>query len=146
MNNHRNGSVPGVCVGCPSILVCNGACRTNSLAVTGLLNEPDRFMKGHFDLPQIGGAEIVINNNSVIYFSGKLSWRQEIGCYSVSSKSNHGNLIIINKEMFRFICWLEKSLPLSIKELTKSGSDNSSPESFYKILKFLIKKEFVCVL
>jgi len=145
MNDLRKSSIPNVCVGCLSISSCNGACRTNSLAATGSLNGSDRFMKGHIKLPQKREEPAVIKNGSLFNFNGKLSWRQEIECYSVSSKNNHGNLMIVNEEMFRFICWLEKSLPLSIEELVKNGSDNSNQEAFYKILKLLIKKEFICV-
>jgi len=113
------------------------------LATTGLLNETDRLTVGPTILPAIKRPEIKIEDDSVVHFKGKLRFRPEAKNYSISSKNSGDNLIIVNKEMFRFIRWLEKSLPLSVKELIENGATNSKKTDFTKILELLIKKEFV---
>jgi radical SAM protein with 4Fe4S-binding SPASM domain len=111
MNIYQENSVPAVCKCCPVVSSCNGACRTNALAATGLLNKPDRFTVGHINWPPGKPTEITISGDSVVHFKGTLRWRQEDKNYSISSKSNVGNLIVVNKEMFRFVSWLKESLP-----------------------------------
>jgi len=143
MNIYRNDITPVICKSCSTVSICNGACRTNSLATTGLLNETDRLTVGPTILPAIKRPEIKIEDDSVVHFKGKLRFRPEAKNYSISSKNSGDNLIIVNKEMFRFIRWLEKSLPLSVKELIENGATNSKKTDFTKILELLIKKEFV---
>jgi hypothetical protein len=89
----------------------------------------------------------VINDEDIICFIGKLRWREEgRESYSVSSKSSYNNLMIVNEEMFSFVRWIEKSLPLTVKELSMSCSDNSTREAFIGVLKMLVRKEFIYIL
>lgn len=145
MSIYRNEVTPAACKCCPTVLSCNGACRTNSLAITGLLNEPDRLMVGHIKLSSKEETQEIIKDNSLVCFKGKLRWRQEGQNYSISSKNSGSNLIVINEEMFNFVLWLKESLPLTIEELLKNSVEDSDKESFMKIIKLLIRKEFVYI-
>jgi len=144
---YRNdGTIPGVCKNCPSVEFCRGACRTNALAVTGKLNEPDRLTVGHVNLPKKERKSIVFDENSVVKFRGKLRWRNEFeGHYSITSKKSGGNLIIVNAEMLRFMSWLEKSLPLTVKSLVEKSASGSADAAFVEIVETLIRKEFISV-
>ncbi len=143
MDIYRNGVVPTACKHCPTVSSCNGACRTNSLAITGSLDKPDRFMVGPINLLPKQKNKIFIGNNQIIHFKGRLRWRPEFKNYSISSKNNGGNLMVVNKEMFNFVYWLEKNLPLSTEELIKNKVKNSMKNYFIKIIKILIKREFL---
>lgn len=145
MDLYRKDVVPDICSKCPTESFCNGSCRTNSLATTGLLNQPDRFVVGHFDLSLFKKSnEILINDETLINFIGDLRWRKEYDSYySITSKSSGNNLIVVNNELFQFVVWLKEHLPLSVKELSLTMGENSSYENFIKILKFLVKKEFL---
>ncbi|MCX6796142.1 MAG: SPASM domain-containing protein [Candidatus Falkowbacteria bacterium] len=147
MSIYRDGSIiPSVCKCCPTVLSCKGACRINALAATGKLDGADRLIVGHLELPKNKQSEIEYKDDSIIHFKGKLHWRKETdGYYSISSKNNHGNIMIVNEEMFRFVYWLEKSLPLTVKELMTNSSSSSDRDSFLNILKSIIRKEFVFV-
>jgi radical SAM protein with 4Fe4S-binding SPASM domain len=147
MSVYRNNrTVPNICQTCPSVESCRGACRTNALAVTGKLNEPDRLTIGHFNPPKKMQKSIFFNKDSITIFLGKLCWRNEFdGHYSVTSKKSGGNLIVVNEEMFRFMCWLEKSLPLTVREIMEKSTGDSPNEAFTKIFEILIRKEFVKV-
>lgn len=142
---YRNNMVPKVCKYCPTVSLCNGSCRTNALAITGSLTEPDRLTVGHMVSPK-RQAEIAINDETIIRFMGKLRWREECsGNYSISSKSSYNNLMTVNEEMFNFTRWIEKILPLTVKELSRSCSDGSTREAFVDVLKTLIRKEFIYI-
>jgi len=139
-----NDTVPVICKDCSTVESCRGACRTNALAVTGKLNEPDRLTKGPIKLPKKMQPDIAFDKNSIIEFKGKLCWRKELdGYYSITSKKGGVNLTVVNEEMFLFVCWLEESLPLTIKELTEQTGGNLAEESFTGILKTIIRKEFI---
>jgi radical SAM protein with 4Fe4S-binding SPASM domain len=142
MSEYRNKAIPSICKFCPSISSCNGACRTNSLATTGLLDDPDRFIIGPMSKKQKVNEQ-KIEESSMVYFNGRLRSRIEIDGYSISSKSSHGNLIVVNKEMFDFVCWLEKMLPLSFEKLVRETIGYTGSEAFIKIIKLLLRKEFI---
>lgn len=143
---YRDNSIPSVCKSCPVVLSCNGACRTNSLALSGLLDKPDRFVVGHMHLVPKEHEKISIKSYSVISFNGSLRWRREGENYSISSKAGGGNLIVVNEEMFRFVRWLEEFSPLPIEKLIENRADNSTGNAFIKIIEILLKKEFVCLI
>ncbi len=142
MVSYRNDVVPDICKCCSTVSSCNGACRTNSLASFGLLNKQDRLTIGPISLPPKREVKTDINDYSVVHFNGKLRWRREDKNYSISSKNGGGNLIVVNEEMFHFVCWLAESSPLSVSELLKNGAENSTREAFIKIIGLLIRKEF----
>jgi len=143
----KDGVVPIICQYCPALTACNGACRTNALAVTGRLDQPERLTVGHITWPQRQPSEIAISDDFVVGFVGRVRWRKETaGNYSVTSRSNHTNLLVVNEELFNFICWLEKSLPLTVRELKGYCSDGSDREVLPTILRSLIKKDFIRVL
>ncbi|MDD5528196.1 MAG: radical SAM protein [Patescibacteria group bacterium] len=142
----NNGTVPGICKSCAAVESCRGACRTNAMAVTGRLDEPDRLTIGPVNFFEKKRRNVIFNENSIVNFRGKLRWRNEFdGYYSVTSKRGGGNLMVVNEEMFRFICWMEKSLPLTIKELTKNIAGDSAIKSFIRIFEAVIRKEFVSI-
>ncbi|MFA4831607.1 MAG: radical SAM protein [Patescibacteria group bacterium] len=144
MGMYRSDVIPNDCKNCPTVSSCNGACRTNALATTGSLAEPDRLMIGHINPPKKERKKINIEDHSFISFKGKLRWREETnGCYSMTSKLNNSNLTVVNGELFRFICWLEKSLPLIVSEVMAKCANGSTKESFYRILETVARKEFI---
>lgn len=144
MGTYRKDVIPSVCINCPTVASCNGSCRTNALATTGSLSEPERLTIGHINSPRSEPKEINIKDGSLISFKGSLRWRDEMnGCYSLTSKRNNGNLTIVNSELFRFVCWLEKSLPLTVSEIMSICANGSPRESFYRVLKTVARKEFI---
>lgn len=140
----RSESVPKFCQNCPSVVLCNGGCRTNSLAMHKSLYEQDRFMTGHKPLTDKSQRELLIKDDSIIGFNGKLTWRSEFQNYSVSSKAGGANLMIVNEEMFSFINWLEQNLPLSLSSIKRIINMNNS-DDFLKIINLLIAKSFIIV-
>jgi radical SAM protein with 4Fe4S-binding SPASM domain len=143
MEIYRNSSIPIFCTSCPSVSSCNGACRTNSLANTGTFNMPDRLISGHVNLPKIKKQGESIKESSCVYFNGNLRWRCEGSCYSTTTKKSAGNLLVVNKELFDFIIWLNNHLPLTIKELGDGVARESKKEDFLNVIEYLIKKEFI---
>jgi radical SAM protein with 4Fe4S-binding SPASM domain len=113
MDGYRKESIPSGCGQCPALSICNGACRMNALANTGFIDGLDPLIIGSIDLPKKSLVEISFQDDSILSFVGKLRWRKEGGGhYSISSKINGLNLMVVNEEFFRFVLWLEKSLPL----------------------------------
>lgn len=141
---YRQGLIPTDCSCCAAVSTCRGACRTNSLALTGELNAPDRLMCQPIDKLVKKLPEITIENGSALRFNGKLRWRKEIGSYSVSTKVR--NIMEVNDEMFRFIQWLESALPRTVEELMKEGSHDSNLADLIRVLKNLVRKEFLSVI
>ena len=145
MSVYRDGIVPVFCKDCPSVSICNGGCRTNSLALTGSLFEKDPLALDYLELPD-KKTEINFDDGSVIYFKGKLRWREELqGKYSLSSKKNSKNLVVMNLEMFKFVFWLEKNLPMTIGKLKEISSSHNEESSFKRIISYLFRKEFICL-
>lgn len=143
MGVYRNNVTPDYCKDCPSVAHCHGGCRTNSLATSGSLETLDRFTVGHIDLPNKKDVEIKTSEETKLIFNGKLRWRKEFENYSISSKSGGANIMIINEQMFMFVRWLEKSLPLSFNSLIKTLDISNDYEDFIKVIKPLIQKEFI---
>ncbi len=116
MAEYRENSVPDVCGECPAVFSCNGGCRMNALAITGSVKGMDHLATAPISLPEKKQDEIIVKEDALIEFVGALRWRKETkGYYSITSKRNHRNLMVVNEEMFNFICWLEKFLPLSVE-------------------------------
>lgn len=145
MGAYRNDVTPDFCVDCPSVPNCNGGCRTNSLATSGFFNKVDRFAVGHIGLLKRKNIEIKLLKDSILIFNGKLRWRKEFENYSVSSRNNGGNIMLINEEMFLFVKWLEGVLPLSLKSLTERLNSSNDYEDFLKVIKLLISREFLSI-
>jgi len=146
MSIYRNGAIPNICKHCPSSPFCNGGCRTNALAATGRLDEPDYLTVGPRKFSSQKQEEIIIKGDYFLYFKGKIRWRREEGnSYSISAKKNHLDLIIVNEETFRLVCWLEKNAPLTVKELRQKSYNTSTEAAFFEVLKSLIRKGFICI-
>lgn len=143
MGSYRSQATPEECKSCRSLLVCQGGCRTNALAESGLINSPNSLMVGptlnNVDVPEEG----IIEDDFLVVFKGKLRWRKELNnLYSMSSLRNNHNIIIVNQEMFNFVSWLEKEPPTMIREMRK-GLSGESRESFRRIILTLINKNFI---
>jgi len=145
MASYRDASIPVACNGCAALMSCGGACRTNSLAVTGKINEPDRLMVGHIDVAVKKQIDFFLKLDSVVNFVGSLRYRREGEAFSITSKKNGGNMTIVNEELFSFVCHLEKILPLSVGEIINRFSGGTASESFSRIIELLVKKEFICL-
>jgi hypothetical protein len=118
----------------------------NALAMTGSLKEMDCLAVGPVELPGKKQKEFVVREGSRLRFKGRLRWRKETGNeYSIASKSNHHNIVVVNEEMFKFVCWLENALPLTLNELATQCSVSSESMEFVEILRTIINKEFVSI-
>jgi radical SAM protein with 4Fe4S-binding SPASM domain len=146
MAGYKKESMPSGCEQCPTVSICNGACRMNALATTNSISAPDPLTFGHIKTPKRKLSLIIIKDDSSLFFNGKFFWRKELnGQYSISSISNGQNFMIVNEELFKFIVWLEKTLPLRMVDLKKSCAVNSSNKAFYKIIRTIARKNFVSI-
>ncbi len=146
MSEYRNNVIPKPCHTCPAVAACNGSCRTNALALTGSIAETDRLMVGHIFLPKAALSPLVLASDAVVSFCGKLRWRKEIADeFSITTKTNHRNLLIVNHETLEFVQWLERSLPMSVGELSPDNGDAEATKAFNRIMETLVRKEFVSI-
>jgi len=144
MSPCRNKTTPDSCTQCPSVLMCNGSCRTNALAIAGEITKPDRFFVGHMASPEILYTNKIIKNDSLIVFNGKIYFRKEMGeNHSIATKRGGRNLMIVNEELFNFINWLEGKLPLTFTDLKKCCQVDDSNKSFMSIMSTLLRREFI---
>jgi radical SAM protein with 4Fe4S-binding SPASM domain len=146
MSEYRKSAIPKPCHTCPAVAACNGSCRTNALALTGSIAEMDRLMVGHISLPKAAQAPLIITTDAVVSFCGNFRWRKEIvDEYSMTTKTNHRNLLIVNHETLEFVRWLEKSLPMTVGELSPENADTEATQAFSRIMETLVRKEFISV-
>jgi len=146
MSEYRNSVIPKSCHSCPAVASCNGSCRTNALALTGSIAEMDRLMVGHISLPKAAQAPLTLTAEAVVSFCGNLRWRKEIADeFSMTTKTNHRNLLIVNHETLEFVQWLERSLPMTVGELSPDCADTEATQAFNRIMETLVRKEFISV-
>lgn len=144
MSDYRMNIIPEMCNSCPTLSNCKGACRIYSIAKYHVLNKPDRLAKGPITIPVKKKAVINIEDNTVFDFIGKLRYRSEKkNYYSVVSRENCSNLMIVNESMFEFIKWLFESLPLSFIQIKAHANNKSSSESVLTVLSSLIQNRFI---
>lgn len=143
LEEYRKKSIPLMCNDCEILNLCYGSCRTNALATTKSISEPDRLTVYKNNFPKKEIAEIVLNDDSRLFLKGKIKWRKEIDCYSVVMGNRVSNLILVNEEMFKFIKYLENNLPLTLKELFIYSSSEEAKKDFENIIKVLIRKKII---
>jgi hypothetical protein len=111
-----------------------------------ILKTRKAYSTGPIELPGKGRKEVILREDSLLRFKGKLRWRKETGNeYSIASKRNHHNIVVVNEEMFKFVSWLENTLPLTLNELAIKCSASPGSTEFIEILRTIINKEFVSI-
>lgn len=146
MGSYRENAIPVICLECPSVSSCNGACRTNPLASTGRVDQPDRFLVGPTSLPEKRLMDPTIVESSILRFNGIFRWRQEGDNYSISSKKGAGNVAIVNEDLFLFTQWLSKTSPISFAEIDKNSESDAETQACKEILEVLIRKGFLSII
>ena len=144
MENYRTNITPAMCLPCSIQEKCNGGCRIFSIAKYGVTDMPDRLAKGPIKQSTTKNASTKVPLDAIYHFNGKLRYRKEDeGKYSVTSYTNAGNVMVVNKKLLEYIKWLSTSLPQRGIDIIGTKQSNEKGKAKTIILSKLLENKFI---
>lgn len=148
MSDWRNNVfVPIECKQCKVINNCLGGCRTTARAMSDDWQAKDPWMT----LP-LKKISIKKNTNSLLkirastlIMPSKIRWREERkGFYIICTKTIR-NVLLVNKELFRFVIGLQDIKSIQLCNLANECGVEINNASFQKVIELLAKKGFISI-
>lgn len=142
-----NQMTPNRCITCKLEAKCHGGCRITAKAYTGECKGEDPWMDTpilSIDDSIITSLDVVLEPEMTLVVSKMFRWRKEDGDdYLITSTKNSRNAIIVNRQLFEFVCQLQDKSPIKLKDIVEGAGCNFDDVEFQRVIKLLVNKEFI---
>lgn len=149
MRDWRNDVyIPDECNDCKMLYRCLGGCRVTARAFTGNPKGEDPWSCFPLkeDRSKTGriSQDIDTGPDTIVFPSKEFRWRKENDYYLVCTKTTR-NSLLVNAELFKFLLTLRKIKHILLGALAKKNGIDFDDVYFQKVVKFLIKREFLLI-